>query len=169
MTYVTDIPLKIDAEKWYHFAESLSDDKWPKNERTRYFHSRYVPTELRDDLLAQFKIPFDIATFHKHYPLEDYMWHKDVDRQTVVICQISPDNTNIYLEISDESGIKRFDYSRGKAIILNGQVLHRVVNLETTKNRYIVTMGWHKRHDDMQYHSYDRLVSLFEIGEFIYG
>lgn len=165
---IIEIPVKIDAERWYNVAESIPN--WPNNERTRYFHSRYVPDELCDLLISQFKIPFDIATYHKHFPLEDYMWHRDVDRQTVAICQISPDNPRVFLEYEDTDGkIKQFHYKRGQFVLINAQILHRVVNLETEKNRYVVTMGWHKRPDDMNFHTYTRLVEQHRQGEFMYA
>ena len=165
MPHLINIPIKVDSVKWFEYAENISN--WPNNERTRYFHSRLVPDELRDELAAQFKIPFDIATFHKHFPNEGYKWHKDIDRQTVAICQISPDNSNVFLEFSENDVISRYDYSRGNFILLDGQILHRVVNIEPVANRYIITMGWHKKKDNIDYHAFNRLVSLFNIGELV--
>jgi len=165
---IIEIPVKINAEHWYDVAEAITN--WPNNERTRHFHSRYVPEELHELLIQQFKIPFDIATYHKHFPLEGYKWHRDIDRQTVAICQISPDNPNVFLEYEDTDGvIKQFHYRRGQFILINAQILHRVVNQEPDENRYIVTMGWHKKPENPLYHSFERLVSQHQNGEFMYA
>ena len=164
MEYLINLPIKIDCDKWLRIAEER--ELWPNNEKTLYFNSTYVPDELKNELLSYFKIPFDIATFHKHYPGEGYRWHKDLNRQTVAICQISEDNPNIYLEIDDNISIKKYHYTRGNFILFDGQILHRVVNEETKKNRYIITMGWHKK-NDLEYHSFYTLKQLFDRGTFI--